>query len=230
MVFFKALATTTAKVRLPPMAAPFRLSRLTGLFLLTCFFTLPLAAQIGIQGQYHLPGLIGETESLPRPALESAWSAGLVYTFRQSGIRWEWIPGLFYLQTVGNTQEQDLKGTGLMAGLDTRVYPMDLYGDCLCPTFSRKGALFQKGFFWEGGAGAWYLAQDTGTEAESAASFFLRVGAGLDIGLSRRFTITPGVRLQYMQGLHHWGENGSERQHKPIWILPFLQWMTYLGN
>lgn len=192
--------------------------------------TAAVRAQIGVQAQYHLPGLIGENDAPPPLVLNGAWSAGLVYTFRQSGIRWEWVPGLFYLQTSGEANGTDRKGTGVMAGLDTRVYPMDLYGDCLCPTFSRKGALFQKGFFWEGGAGAWYLQQDLGGEESRNLSFYVRAGAGLDIGLSRRFTLTPGVRLQYMHRHHGWGDSGAERQHRPVWILPYLQWMTYLSR
>lgn len=187
-------------------------------------------AQIGVQAQYHLPALIGENDTPPVPVLKSAWSAGLVYTIRQSGIRWEWIPGLFYLQTTGSADGDRVQGTGLMAGLDTRVYPMDLYGDCLCPTFSRKGALFQKGFFWEGGAGAWFLNQNLGNAKDQTLSFYIRAGMGLDIGVSRRFTITPGLRLQYMHRHHAWGMSSSERQHRPVWVLPYLQWMTYLSR
>jgi hypothetical protein len=190
-----------------------------------------LSAQIGVQGQIHLPGLIGETETVPSPVLQNAWSAGIVYTIRNSGIRLEFIPGIGYMQTSGETDASlKVKGQGLTAGVDVRLYPMDLYGDCMCPTFSRKGDVFKKGFFWEGGAGYLYLNQNLGTEKSVGHGFFARVGAGIDIGLSRSITITPGLRMQYQHRLHHWGNGSTEMQHRPIWFLPFLQLMTYFDN
>lgn len=68
---------------------------------------------------------------------------------------------------------------------------MDLYGDCMCPTFSRKGQVIQKGFFIEAGAGGYYHTLEATVEKTSGGSFLARIGAGVDIGLSRRLTITP---------------------------------------
>jgi hypothetical protein len=191
-----------------------------------------LQAQTGIQGQYHLPGLIGENDAIPSPVLRQMWSVGLVHTFRRSDLRIEWIPGLFYLRTTGeNATQSSLAGQGVMAGLDFRMYPMDLYGDCLCPTFNRKGALFEKGFFWEGGAGYFGLRQDLGLEEmHEGHQFYLRLGAGLDIGLNRYMTLSPGLRIQYMHRLHGWGATPDEVWHRPVWFLPFIQLMTYWKN
>ncbi len=199
--------------------------------LLLFFLPVALSAQLGAQFQYRLPLSIAESSMLADPLIQSGWSAGIVYSFRRSGIRIEWIPGLHYMQTSAeSTASMDLAGSGVQATVDVRIYPMDLYGDCMCPTFSRKGQVFQKGFFIEGGAGGYYLSQETGVESQSGGNFLARIGAGLDIGLSRRLTITPGARIQYENSLHAWGGTDAQKQSRPLWVYPYLQIMTYFDN
>ncbi len=208
-------------------------SRINFSLLLILFLSLPagLSAQLGVQLQYRLPLSIAESSILAAPLVQSGWSAGVIYSFRKSGIRIEWVPGLHFMQTTAESAASvDLAGSGIQATLDFRIYPMDLYGDCLCPTFSRKGQVIQKGFFFEAGAGGYYLSQETGIGSQGGGNFLARVGAGLDIGLSRRLTITPGARIQYENSLHAWGASASQKQSRPLWVYPYLQLMTYFDN
>ncbi|MCF8236580.1 MAG: acyloxyacyl hydrolase [Saprospiraceae bacterium] len=196
--------------------------------LLLFFLPAGLSAQLGVQLQYRLPLSLAESSMLSDPLIQSGWSAGVVYSLRRSGIRIEWVPGLHYMQTTAqSTASVDYTGSGVQATVDFRAYPLDMYGDCKCPTFSRKGQVIKKGFFVEGGAGGYYLSQKTGDGSQGGGNFLARIGAGLDIGLSRRLTITPGVRIQYENSLHAWGGSGTEKQSRPLWVYPYLQIMTY---
>lgn len=189
------------------------------------------SAQIGIQGQFRLPVSMSESSDLADPLIRSGWQVGAIYSIRQSGIRIEILPGVHYLQTSAESLSgHSFSGSGAQASLDIRLYPMDLYGDCKCPTFSRKGQVIKKGFFLEAGFGGFYLNQETSVDSESSTNFFGRIGAGLDIGLSRRWTMTPGVRLQYEHHLHAWGISPSQKQSLPLWVYPYVQLMTYFED
>ena len=190
-----------------------------------------VSAQIGIQGQFRLPVSMSESSDPADPLIRSGWQVGAVYSFRQSGIRIEILPGLHFLQTTAEDPfGRTFSGNGAQATLDVRMYPMDLYGDCKCPTFSRKGQVIKKGLFLEAGLGGFYLDQETGMASETSSNFLVRVGGGLDIGLSRRLTITPGVRLQYEHQLHAWGMSTAQKQSRPLWVYPYLQLMTYFED
>lgn len=204
---------------------------LVGSFFLIFLLPRDALGQLGAQFQFRLPLSLAESADLSDPLIQSGWSAGVVYSFRQQGIRIEWVPGIHFIQTkadmlAGGTET----GSGVQATFDFRAYPMDLYGDCMCPTFSRKGQVLQKGFFLEAGVGGFYLDQSIGLESNAGGSFLARVGAGIDIGLSRRLTITPGARIQYEDRLHHWGDNATKIQSRPLWVYPYIQLMTYFDN
>ncbi len=200
-------------------------------FILLVLIPVEVKGQLGVQFQYRLPLSLAESADLADPLIQSGWSAGVVYSFRQQGIRIEWIPGIHFMQTTADGVSGGTEtGTGAQATFDFRAYPMDLYGDCMCPTFSRKGQVFQKGFFLEAGVGGYYHNQPVGPESNSSGSFLARAGAGIDIGLSRRLTLTPGFRIQYEDRLHHWGLNAAQIQSRPLWVYPYIQFMTYFEN
>lgn len=204
---------------------------LVGSFFLFLLLPGDVNGQLGAQFQYRLPLSLAESADLADPLIQSGWSAGVVYSFRQQGIRIEWLPGIHFIQTKADLVSGGTEtGTGAQATFDFRAYPMDLYGDCMCPTFSRKGQVLQKGFFLEAGVGGYYLDQSIVQESDAGGSFLARVGAGVDIGLSRRLTITPGVRIQYEDRLHYWGGNATQIQSRPLWIYPYIQMMTYFDN
>lgn len=188
-------------------------------------------AQIGIQGGWWQPSSLAEGAQAPSTKVEGAWHVVVAYGLRNRDMRVELHPSIGLLATRARDPfEKDLGGTGIIAAADVRIYPMDLFGDCMCPTFNRKGDVFKKGFFWEAGAGYTSLNQDVGGLNYRGDIFFGRGGMGLDFGLTRWLTLTPGFRLQYAHRLHAWGSNPSERSYRPLWFLPYVQLTTYLRD
>jgi hypothetical protein len=188
-------------------------------------------SQLGLQFQYHLPSSVAGTNEVPSPEVSQMLSTGLVYTFRNKNFRLEVVPGLFYLQprALGIGQPGQ-NGSGFMGGVDLRAYPMDFEGDCMCPTFSRRGDVFQKGFFVELGGGYYQMQIPFDDVDLETNQFFARIGAGLDIGIARKWTLTPGLRIQYMNQLHSWGATDRQINYRPVWFMPFIQIMTFFRD
>ena len=190
-----------------------------------------MEAQIGFQGGWWQPSSFAEGDQAPSTTIASAWHVAVTYGLRNRDMRMELHPSVGLLMTrATDPLEKDLGGTGIIAAADARIYPMDLYGDCMCPTFNRKGDIFKKGFFWEAGIGYTSLNQDVGGLNFRGDIFFGRAGMGLDIGLTRRLTLTPGFRMQYTHQFHPWGSTRAERSFRPLWFLPHLQLTTYLRD
>ncbi|MEO7176239.1 MAG: autotransporter domain-containing protein [Saprospiraceae bacterium] len=141
---------------------------------------------------------------------------GVDYAYKLKDIRIEVVPELnmqFYKETQEIPDEfvkLDLAMT--YAGLDINghFYLLDLYGECDCPTFSKKGPWLNKGLFIIATlGGGMYLKKATNTLTDvdgidSTAhiddnSFAMRIGLGLgmDIGVSKTFTVTPMIKFQF---------------------------------
>lgn len=90
--------------------------------------------------------------------------------------------------------------------LNTSIYPLDFGSDCYCPTWSKNGDVFAKGFFLQLIVGAVYqnkrLKTPDFTSHHKDLAYKIGAGLGLDIGLSDFFTLTPLIRLEYFPGLH----------------------------
>lgn len=199
--------------------------------LLLGFAPFGIMAQISLQGGWWQPTSLGASDQAPEVVMQGAWNVMVGYAWRNRNMRLELQPsaGVIFSQAEHGT-ESDLFGTGVLGAVDARIYPMDLYGDCMCPTFNRNGDLFKKGFFWEAGLGYASLNQDLGAENYRTDLFLARAGLGLDIGLTRRLTLTPGARLQFVHGMHAWGDDAAQRAYRPIWVQPYLQLTTYLSD
>lgn len=138
------------------------------------------------------------------PITGEAYSIGIDYWIPMITYRVDFLPELNY------SQLQEVTIDGLSANfnqnwfsffLNTNIYLLDLEGDCDCPTFSKSGNFFEKGFFVQASPGISYLSQsidfgDNQFETESLA-YSLGVGIGLDIGISDFFTITPLATYRY---------------------------------
>jgi hypothetical protein len=141
---------------------------------------------------------------------QDGFHAGLEYYFRLKTHRVEFHPMLGYRQSFA------VDGSGYYTSLDfdfnTSFYLFDFEGDCNCPTFSKQGTLVKKGFFFEFQPGIGYQTIYL-LEAQSS-NIVGKVGgaAGLDIGLSDQYTLTPFVSAtRYFSG--EWDalkENGSD--------------------
>ncbi|MBK8563799.1 MAG: hypothetical protein IPN76_10775 [Saprospiraceae bacterium] len=88
--------------------------------------------------------------------------------------------------------EMNLKQLGLH--FNTAIYIFDLASDCNCPTFSKDGNTFGKGFFLEVSPGVSFLSNRFAGEAgllpyypKNSVALGGSLGAGLDIGLTDLF-------------------------------------------
>jgi len=124
--------------------------------------------------------------------LNSGVEIGIGYWFRFKGVRLEYLPELSY--TAFSSDKVDAKSYN--AQFNVLIYALDFYSDCgTCPTFSKDGGLFKKGFHWILSPGASFIRGTSQSIAPAnspeASTFRLGLGAGVDIGFSNLFTITP---------------------------------------
>ncbi len=94
--------------------------------------------------------------------------------------------------------------TATMLGFEwkTNIYPLDLEGDCNCPTFSKDGDVLQKGLFLQVAPGINYFINKINSrqleQNNNSFAFSIGAGIGLDIGFSELLTITPIVKGYYV--------------------------------
>lgn len=173
-----------------------RMIRCCSLLLLLCF---PLISycQIGVNVRY----LFGQSDILEQEEIsQNGVHAAAEYHFRLKNKRLEFHPGLGYRFTFNSDAYQGYL-TGFDLDLATAIYPFDFGGDCDCPTFSKQGNLIKKGFFFELIPG---LSYQTLTRLRSEPddpqnlpirsknlNWKLGGAAGLDIGISEHYTLTP---------------------------------------
>lgn len=135
--------------------------------------------------------------------------AALEYGFRLKSKRVEFHPGLGYRFTFFNHGDKDYSvendygySNSIDLDFNTSIYPFDFAGDCDCPTWKKEGNLIKKGFFFEVSPGLAYQTMHLedwpsegyeGSLPNASSNLLLKisVGAGLDIGLTEEFTLTP---------------------------------------
>lgn len=176
------------------------------------FFGLSANAQVGLTAGYvnfkasDWLDAASERTSKSIAALPG-WQLGADYWFRLKQKRVEFtLEANYSVFSEGGLQsgnEFEISGLGLQ--LNTSLYPLDFGSDCNCPTWSKNGDVFAKGFFLQLIAGALYqnkklLTPDFSSEKKDLA-FKMGAGLGLDIGISDFFTITPLVRYEFFPGL-----------------------------
>ena len=182
------------------------------LFLLT-ISALSAQAQLGIGGSYltssaqhwELRNSGTSNPSLQPPG--TGYSVGLDYQFRLKKVRIEFAPEINY--SHWNTPlTNGLKTTSNWYSLlfNVRMYPFDLEGDCNCPTFSKRGNTFQKGFFVALSPGMTYMNHFISFTGGGLFFGYRNkqhivpsgaVAIGLDIGISELLTVTPHAGWRY---------------------------------
>lgn len=193
------------------------MSRTLPLFLI-CLVPLLSFSQVGI----NVKGILGQSKTLDTFLIaQDGAQVSIEYNFRLKQKRLEFRPGLGYRRTVSSTNEE-----GYISSIDfdmnTAIYPFDFPGDCHCPTFSKSGKLFKKGFFIEfnPGVGLQGLTRQRGDpdhppkELSTDTHLQWKIGGsiGLDIGLSDAFTLTPLLSMTYLTS-SEW--NGLRRDGTP---------------
>ncbi|HEX5112226.1 MAG TPA: hypothetical protein VFV79_05230 [Saprospiraceae bacterium] len=157
------------------------------LLTLLAFALLPLIAssQIGINARYQK----GNSFYIN----QSGFYAGLEYYFRLKTHRVEFHPMLGYRRSF-DTKPTVGYNSSIDFDINTAFYLFDFEGDCNCPTFSKQGKLVQKGFFFELQPGLGYQTiYVTEVDGGKSSNIVGKLGlaAGLDIGLSDQYTLTP---------------------------------------
>lgn len=184
-----------------------RFIKITSLLLFFCL-SANVNAQIGLQLGYSNVGTNFEFDE-NFTAFAPSYVVGLDYWFRLKEQRVEFYPQLSYLfsgtetynNNFGSGEEVEQSISMPAIKLNVRFYPMDFKGDCNCPTFSKQGDTFQKGFFIFASAGYNFLQKTTNSAFASSSDnseslFSYGLGAGLDIGLSDFVTISPFVSYE----------------------------------
>lgn len=178
------------------------------------------ASQVGL----NVKGFIGQSKTLDTVHIsQDGLQASVEYNFRLKQKRIEFRPGLGYRFTLnGNKSEGNISSIDF--DMNTAVYPFDYAGDCHCPTFSKGGKLFKKGFFFEFNPGVGYqLLSRLKSDPDDPSRLPIRSknlqwklggSVGLDIGLSDKFTFTPLLSISYLTASKWEGlrSDGSEGQ------------------
>jgi hypothetical protein len=157
------------------------------------------------QMSLNIKALFGQSKTLDTVLIsQNGFQASLEYGFRLKQKRLEFHPGLGYRITLNRSSAEGYFHS-LDMDLNTSVYPFDFAGDCHCPTFSKEGKLFKKGFFLEVSPGLSFqslqrlkaIPDGTLPEPIKSSNVVLKIGGsvGLDIGITEEFTLTPMFSL-----------------------------------
>lgn len=125
------------------------------------------------------------------------------YWFRLRNYRVEFRPGFTY----GRLNSDAVKINKYQAVFSTRIYPFSFDDDCDCPTFSKRSGFFEDGFFLSLNPHfGWYDFSVAVFDPEPDYSlddllFHIDIGAGIDIGFSDQFTLTPELRYRYIPSI-----------------------------
>lgn len=176
------------------------------------------SAQFGVRLGYNLntasawDDFFSTQENRAQNVFSTSYGIEVDYWTRLKNQRVEFYPYISYYQ-ANTTLSSSLTSLSLRqigAGLKSHIYFLDFHGDCDCPTFSKQGGLFQKGFFLLAGVGTDFAQKAIGAEAHRDGNIDVRasLGLGLDIGISDLLTITPFVAYQRFFDVS-WHEVGS---------------------
>lgn len=193
-----------------------------------------LYGQIGFQGAYKKFTANGWYDFLRRENAVNVgslggYAVGIDYWFRLKKKRIEFLPEISYEKYGeawgGAEYEHEIIGFYFK----TNIYPFDFGSDCDCPTWSKDGNLFTKGFFLQLSPGVWRLKNSIVSETtieDDDVNWTIGAGAGLDVGVSDFLTLTPIVKFYYSPG-HTW-KNLPDVRGEPVEITSSIQ-QLYAG-
>lgn len=168
--------------------------------------TLPFSvfSQIGIRLSYEQANYDDWAQTADKAELlKLQYAAGIEYWFRMKNVRIEYFPELYYLSAMdsGHADFKDFKYSINALGISGKIhfYIMDFFGDCDCPTFSKEGNFFTKGFYLAMAPGFQMDLQkinnpiDNLVKQTSNIHFKINLGAGLDLGIMDKWTVSPFI-------------------------------------
>jgi len=172
-------------------------------------------AQFGVRLNYGISQapkweelVAGTTDFADADFFGSGYTIGIDYWLRLPQKRIEFFPEVRYSrystssQIVALGQDVVVNSNSIALIANTHFYVLDFLGDCDCPTFSKRGGLMKKGFFFSINPGIYYHQKSSNFIAGKLESIspVVGIGAGLDMGISDLITITPTV--QYSIGFN----------------------------
>ncbi len=169
--------------------------------------------QFGVRTNYNLNSFSKSSSDL-KPffkednLLKNGFEIGVDYWFRLKKRRIEFMPEIYFSQDHSGIDGDfitDISLTRFGFDFNTHIYPLDLEEDCDCPTFSKQGPSFIKGFFFHFAPGVSYdqmSMKSTAGDVNENDGINLKLGAGfgLDIGISDFFTISPMYTFSHYFG------------------------------
>ncbi|NJL74734.1 MAG: hypothetical protein HC892_06560 [Saprospiraceae bacterium] len=172
------------------------------LLLMLLYCSLLASAQIGANAGYSY--IRAESDVYGTWLIELSSVVGVNYWFRLKNKRVEFFPTLELNSTKISNDQFVMRDMTLVSGyLNTRFYVFDFQGDCNCPTFSKHGGSFDKGFFLSIAPGVEYSNTNIQTKDDSfrfkakEVMPSISVGTGFDIGISNLLTLTPYTQFRY---------------------------------
>lgn len=176
-------------------------------FVITLMFFITAAnAQLDFVLQYERPKypdweqMVNETYPDSDRFLEHAYYAGAAYRLYPFSVRLGFIPelGIHYgnYERSHDVSPANYSIFQVSFALPIQFFPMDLYGDCNCPTFGRQNDFLKKALFLKFVPGVSYQQMDYSYIDEETAqnlSYSLGAGLGLNIALSNVITLAPEV-------------------------------------
>ncbi len=141
------------------------------------------------------------------------YDIGAHYWLRMKNHRIEFFPEVSIAQFRGtapiNGRDLTLDMDRYGISLPVSVYPLDLKGDCDCPTFSKQSQWLKKGLFLQV-VPAFYQVHASFSDQMASKTWNSQVGlaagVGIDIGLSDLITITP--LIHYFDQFYHSNDEG----------------------
>ena len=139
-----------------------------------------------------------------QPSNSLHYSLGPSYWFRLKSKRIEFNPAILFDYNNSNYSKNDVNATSLSEynftlGIPILFYPLDFGNDCNCPTFNKSGQFFQKGFYFMLYPALPYsikkINRTDSTFSKSFANFQLGIGAGIDIGINKKWTLSPSLMV-----------------------------------
>jgi hypothetical protein len=163
-------------------------------------------AQPDLNLQYERPGytdwneVVNELYRDDVKFLEHSYYAGLAYRIFPFPFRLGFVPelgaGFSSISKSNNFYQGKYSLLQLAFSVPVVVFPMDLYGDCNCPTFGNQNDFFQKALFFKFIPGLSYRFMEySGDSSNSARNLVYSVGAGagLNIALNNKLTLAPEI-------------------------------------
>ncbi|NBU51502.1 MAG: hypothetical protein EBS24_02615 [Chitinophagia bacterium] len=194
-----------------------------------CLLLLPLSsyAQFGVSARIQnnsnkaWNNNYQEVSDTSQNLLNRSYEFGINYWFRLKNYRLEFLPEISYASSRTEINQEEFlvnahTRTSYNFNINIQLYPLDFYGDCNCPTFSKDGNMVAKGFYWLFSPGISHHTLSTEMdplssfipENATATSFRLGIGGGFDMGLTNLITLTPFIQYSMNFGIA-WPEQYS---------------------